>query len=128
MPKNVKEKDYACVLVGEHWHCTQDQANPPVYRRGSNDGGWTICGLWGDFIRGFDKRRPTCQTCLKAVVYDEETFGNPIARNVEERPRQARVDSEEEHEVGSTLPVERGDVPGDDTGNPVVEVGVGEQL
>lgn len=74
-PKD-SEKLYTCVFVGELWHCTQEQATPPVFRKGTADGAWTICSLWGDFIRGFDKRRPTCKTCLQAVEYDEKTYGD----------------------------------------------------
>lgn len=111
------QKTYSCVFVNDGWHCTQEQAAPPVYRRGSNDGGWTICSLWGEFIRGFDKRRPTCNICLKAIEYDEEHFPEPVKSDVK-RPRKNREDVPDEHEAGSALPVERTDVPVIDSGNP----------
>jgi len=74
-----EKNDYQCILVLDVWHLTQEQANPPVLKRGGTmDGAFTTCGIWADFNRGFDKRRPTCKTCLEACVYDETyaTYGN----------------------------------------------------
>jgi len=109
------EKLYQCVFVNDLWHCTQEQATPPIYRRGSNDGAWTICTLWGDFIRGFDKKRPTCKTCLKAVENDELTF--PDAPKDDARPRKGKTSRAEEPENGSLLSTERTDSPGVDSGS-----------
>jgi len=53
------------------------------------DGAWTTCCKWVEFKRGFDKRRPTCKTCLEACVYDETyaTYGN-MTYPIEERKKE----------------------------------------
>lgn len=65
-----REAVYTCVLVGDVWHLTQEQATPPPVLAG---GAWTLCGPWADFKRGYDKRRPTCPTCLRACERFERT-------------------------------------------------------
>jgi hypothetical protein len=60
---------YQCVLVGEVWHLTQEQANPPNILRG---GAYTSCSVWADFKRGYDRRRPSCPECLRHAECDEE--------------------------------------------------------
>lgn len=63
-------KDFQCVLVGEVWHLTQEQALPPNVLR---DGAWTSCAVWATFKRGFNRRRPDCPECLKHVLKWEES-------------------------------------------------------
>lgn len=58
-------KDFQCVLVGDVWHLTQEQALPPNVLR---DGAWTSCALWATFKRGFNRRRPDCPECLRHVL------------------------------------------------------------
>lgn len=64
----VSAPDYQCVLVDDVWHATQEQASPPPVYRG---GAWTICSVWAEFKRGYDRRRPTCSECLRACVAHE---------------------------------------------------------
>lgn len=50
------------------WHATQEQAAPPSIHQG---GAYTICAVWATFVRGYERRRPTCPTCLRACERDE---------------------------------------------------------
>lgn len=60
---------YQCVLLAdEQWHLTQEQATPPAISAG---GAWTLCGPWAEFKRGFERRRPTCHSCMAAVLVHE---------------------------------------------------------
>ena len=60
---------YQCVLMADdQWHLTQEQATPPLLTAG---GAWTTCGSWAEFKRGFEKRRPTCNVCMAAVLVYE---------------------------------------------------------
>jgi len=61
--------DYQCVLVGETWHLTQEQASPPPIFRG---GAWTACCIWAEFKRGYEKRKPTCAECIEHVEVFEK--------------------------------------------------------
>lgn len=114
MTEKLKD-DYQCVLIGEAWHMTQEQANPPKINVG---GAWTTCSTWAEFKRGFDKRRPTCKICLEACVYDEtySTYGNrgtlpevpkqqaPESKPVEhDRPASPEEESPGASEAGSVL-------------------------
>lgn len=63
-PTPQKERSYQCVMVGETWHLTQEQANPPPILRMES---WTSCALWAVFKKGFEKRLPTCAECLRHV-------------------------------------------------------------
>jgi len=76
--------DYQCVLIGETWHLTQEQAIPPSVLR---DGAWTSCAVWANFVkqrsldtfpsrdkRGYNRRRPDCQECLQHVVQWEARY------------------------------------------------------
>lgn len=56
-----KDVTYQCVLVGELWHLTQEQANPPPVLRMES---WTSCAIWAVFKRGFERRLPTCPECM----------------------------------------------------------------
>lgn len=60
---------YQCVLVGEVWHLTQEQANPPPILKG---GSYTSCSIWADFKRGYERRAPSCPECLRHAEKDEE--------------------------------------------------------
>jgi hypothetical protein len=64
--------DYQCVLVGEVWHLTQEQAVPPSVLR---DGAWTSCAVWAGFKRGYNRRRPDCPECLRHVMEWEAPRG-----------------------------------------------------
>jgi len=46
----------------------QEQASPPSIHQG---GAWTICCIWATFVRGYERRRPTCTPCLRACEQDE---------------------------------------------------------
>ena len=60
---------YQCVLLSDdQWHLTQEQASPPPISAG---GAYTLCGPWADFRRGFERRRPTCHSCMAAVLVYE---------------------------------------------------------
>lgn len=59
---------YQCVKVGEIWHLTQEQANPPPLLRG---GSYTSCSTWADFKLGYEKRRPTCPECMRHMSASE---------------------------------------------------------
>ena len=60
---------YTCVLDTEGaWHLTQEQAAPPPVHA---VGAWTSCTRFVEFKRGYDKRRPTCKTCIAHVVQHE---------------------------------------------------------
>lgn len=98
--------DYTCVLVGENWHLTQEQANPPSPRRGVVDGCFTSCSIWAEFTRGFDKRRPTCKSCLEACVYDETyaTYGNTGAEPDPAPKRKAVVEAPQPKSSGHERP------------------------
>jgi len=59
---------YQCVLVGDVWHLTQEQAEPP----GANSqGAWTSCSVWATFKRGYNRQLPDCPFCLKQVHIEE---------------------------------------------------------
>jgi hypothetical protein len=79
-------RDYQCVLVGDVWHLTQEQASPPPITRG---GAYVLCPLscWADFKRGYERRRPTCAQCLAACIADE---GEPVPMAVR-KPRTLAV-------------------------------------
>lgn len=80
-------RDYQCILIDEVWHATQEQSNPPVVTRGNlNDGCWTICCKWATFLRGYERRRPSCAECLKHCVFDEEKFGTDLRPERIEKP------------------------------------------
>ena len=64
--------DFQCVLVGDVWHLTQEQATPPTLLR---DGAWTSCAVWATFKRGYERRRPDCPECLRHVVAWEAPRG-----------------------------------------------------
>lgn len=59
------KSDYQCVLVGDVWHLTQEQAVPPSVLR---DGAWTSCAVWAGFKRGYEHRRPNCPVCLEHAM------------------------------------------------------------
>lgn len=84
--------DYQCVLVGDVWHLTQEQAVAPNVLR---DGAWTSCAVWATFKRGFNRRRPDCPDCLNHVLKWESCRA----------PRPALV-SEPVAETSSPVPVE----------------------
>lgn len=59
------ERLYQCVMHGEKWHLTQEQAAPPPIHFG---GAYIICdSIWAPFSRGYEKRRPTCEKCVEIV-------------------------------------------------------------
>lgn len=60
------KSDYQCILVGDVWHLTQEQAVPPMVAKG--DGAWTSCAVWATFKRGYNRRRPDCPVCLEHAV------------------------------------------------------------
>jgi len=93
---------YQCVLVGEAWHLTQEQASPPAFLRG---GAYTSCTIWAEFKRGYDKRRPTCPTCLRHVVRAEGARAPEPTVEVVEAPPEAttEVPSESPAPVGIDL-------------------------
>jgi hypothetical protein len=63
------KQSYQCVLLADdQWHLTQEQATPPTISAGA---AWTLCGPWAEFKRGFERRRPTCASCIAAVVVHE---------------------------------------------------------
>jgi len=68
--RNVDGKPvYQCVLLADdQWHLTQEQATPPPISAGA---AWTLCGPWAEFKRGFEWRRPTCSSCMAAVIVYE---------------------------------------------------------
>ena len=70
------KSDYQCILIGEVWHATQEQANPPKFLRGTQGGCWTICCKWAEFTRGYEQKRPICPECLRHCVIDEEKYPN----------------------------------------------------
>lgn len=59
---------YQCVLLESGWHLTQEQAAPPPIAAG---GAWTMCGPWAVFLRGYERRRPTCPKCVEVVERHE---------------------------------------------------------
>lgn len=65
---------YQCVLLGEVWHLTQEQANPPQILR---QGAYTSCSVWADFKRGYERRRPTCPECLRHAEDHERKTWTP---------------------------------------------------
>ena len=66
-------RDYTCVLDPDGlWHLTQEQAAPPPAHLG---GAWTSCVRYVEFKRGYDMRRPTCETCLQIVTQHEGREG-----------------------------------------------------
>lgn len=60
--------EYQCARMDDIWHAMQEQASPPSIHQG---GAWTICAVWAPFTRGYERRRPTCATCLRACEKDE---------------------------------------------------------
>jgi len=64
-------RTYQCVKLGDEWHLTQEQAAPPPILRG---GAWTSCAKWADFKLGYERRRPTCPTCVRHAAVFEGDF------------------------------------------------------
>lgn len=64
-----KDVAYQCVKIGELWHLTQEQANPPPILR---MGAYTSCAKWAEFKLGYEKRRPTCAECEQHVAAAEK--------------------------------------------------------
>lgn len=67
--------DFQCILVGDVWHLTQEQATPPNIL---SAGAWTSCAVWATLKRGYEQRRPDCPECLRHVV-QWEARGAPAA-------------------------------------------------
>lgn len=64
---NKNDGKYQCVLVGDTWHMTQEQAEAP----GANSqGAWTTCSIWAAFKRGYNRQLPDCPYCLKHANID----------------------------------------------------------
>lgn len=59
---------YQCVLVGDVWHLTQENASPPP---ANAQGAWTTCSIWATFKRGYNRQLPDCPYCLKQVQIEE---------------------------------------------------------
>lgn len=73
-----EETAFQCVLVGDLWHLTQEQANPPPILRVES---WTSCAVWAVFKRGFERRQPTCPECLHhATVFTTNREQSPVVR------------------------------------------------
>ena len=64
---------YQCVLVGDVWHLIQGQSSPPSVR---DDGTWTLCVVWANFKRGYNRQLPDCPECLKHVEEYENRNAN----------------------------------------------------
>lgn len=81
--------NYQCVLApdGLTWHATQEQAAPPAITRG---GAYTTCGLWAEFRRGYEQRRPTCPECLRACERDEALLARRAAEKAKLAARRPR--------------------------------------